>query len=103
MAHTDFYEFERDNGPDEAVTEITVTYSVASWGCPAQVSGPAEGCYPAEPMEIDILSADTPFGPIVLRGDEVEQVETWVAENPPEPTYGPEDGDYHQYIWGDTS
>lgn len=98
MAQTFFYEFERRNGPDEDVTEITVEYSVSSWGCAAQVSGPAEGCFPAEPVEIDILSVDTPFGPFVLRDDEVEQVEQDAANMASEPDYGPDDDD--RPIWG---
>lgn len=91
MAQTFFYEFERRNGPDEDVTEITVEYSVSSWGCDAQTYGPAENCYPAEPVEIDILSVDTPFGPFVLRDDEVAEVEQHACDMAAEPDCGPDD------------
>jgi hypothetical protein len=41
-----------------------VDYRVTSWGCPAQLYGPPENCYPAEPPEWEIDS-------IVLRWDRV--------------------------------
>lgn len=76
---------------DEAPIELEVFYRVTHWGCPAQVSGPAENCYPAEPMEIDVLGAVGDFGVVELRPSEVEEVEDWVNQNPPEMDYGPED------------
>lgn len=76
---------------DEAAIEILVEYRVTSWGCSAQTYGPAENCYPAEGMEIEIVGAVGDFGLIVLRDAEVAEVEDWVNQNPPEPDYGPED------------
>lgn len=69
---------------DEAPIEILVEYRISSPGCPAQTYGPPENCYPAEPTEIEIVGAVGDFGLIVLRDAEVEEVEDWVSQNPPE-------------------
>lgn len=80
---------------DDGETEFGCEVSVSSWGCPAQTYGPAENCYPAEGMEIEIIDAwlvadenraDAPR--ITLTPTEIERAETEFHENPPEPDYG---------------
>ena len=51
-------------GEDEI--EVKVRYSITP-GCPAQLYGPPEDCYPADPPEVELI------GPHDLTPDEVEQ------------------------------
>lgn len=88
---TFFYTLSREPLPDETPIDITVEYAITSWGCEAQVSGPAENCYPAEPMEIEVVRAWGDFGPIVLRDDEVAEVEQHACTMGAETNYGPDD------------
>lgn len=88
---TYFTTIERKSIQDEAEIEILVEYRVTSWGCSAQTYGPPENCYPAEPMEIEVVGAVGEFGLIELRDTEVEEVEDWVSQNPPEIDLGPDD------------
>lgn len=87
MAETFFHNGVRDDGETEFCAEIAVN----SWGCEAQTSGPAEHCYPAEPMETEVVDAwlvadenDTNAPRITLTASEEERVLTHFAENPPE-------------------
>lgn len=34
---------------------VEYNYEITSEGCPAQISGPPENCYPAESMEFDLF------------------------------------------------
>jgi hypothetical protein len=80
---------ERDDEPDGAVTKILVRYRVTSWGCAAQTYGPPEDCYPAEPIEIEVVQAldvsepewaRRPYHLIVLRESEYEEIRTTAAD-----------------------
>ena len=91
MAQTFFHNAVRDDRETEVVVEI----AVRSWGCSAQTYGPAENCYPAEPMETEIVDCwlvadeNKPDPPrIQLTDAERERIELDFAENPPEPDYG---------------
>lgn len=77
--------FQAFNRLDEAETEITVEYSI-SGGCAAQTYGPAENCYPAESLEVEIVSAWIDDGSVeqrlvALTDAEDEKFCTWIAEN----------------------
>jgi hypothetical protein len=53
MSSTYFQDAVRDDGETEIVVEIRVN----SWGCDAQTYGPPESCYPAEPIECEVIKA----------------------------------------------
>ena len=86
--------------------EVEIEYSVSSWGCDAQVSGPPESCYPAEGIEIEFEGATMtappwvlgkyPYNemPFALTDAERWKIEEWIQMNPPEP-------DYPEYERGD--
>jgi hypothetical protein len=79
---------------DDRETEIEVEIAVNSWGCSAQTYGPAENCYPGEPMEVEIIDAwllddfDKARPKLVLTDAERERIKLEFCENPPEPDYG---------------
>lgn len=81
-----------ESGPDEAPSciEIEVPYSLSGGG-PDYFMG---GCWnPGDPLEIETGTAwfvdeDGCRCEVVLLQAETDRVETWIAENPPEPDYG---------------
>lgn len=76
---------------DEAETDITVAYTYTP-GREAQLYGPPENCWPAEPAEVEIQAAFTDAGEVELTDAERERFELWLIENPTEEAY-PEDYD----------
>lgn len=85
---------------DDRETEIEVEIAVNNWGCPAQTYGPAENCFPAEAMEVEIIDAwlleeanrsDAPSILPSLTDAERERIELEFCENPPEMDYGDDD------------
>lgn len=42
---------------DDRETEIEFEIAVNSWGCDAQTYGSPENCFPAEPMEVELIDA----------------------------------------------
>jgi hypothetical protein len=82
---------------DDRETEIECEIAVNSWGCSAQTYGSPENCFPAEPMEVEIVDAwlleeaNLPDAPCILPSltdAERLRIETEFCENPPEPDYG---------------
>jgi hypothetical protein len=68
-----------DDGETE--TEITVEYRVTALGTPGQYYGPPENCYPAEPMEIEIVSVVTEAGvPVTLSDADALRIEGRIIE-----------------------
>src|SRR5882762_3074933 len=74
---------ERDDEPEGAATRILVRYRVTSWGCEARTYGDPDACYPAEPVELEVVqaldvsepaSARCPYRLIVLRESEYEEL-----------------------------
>lgn len=83
---------------DDRETELLVEIAVNSWGCSAQTYGPAENCYPAEGMEVEIVGAwldadqDKAHAPLVdLTDAERLRIETEFCEDPPEDDYDDRD------------
>ena len=75
------------NLDDEAETDIEVAYTYSP-GCEAQIHGPAENCYPAEPAEVEIYAAFTENAEVELSDACRERLMTWLIENPPEDDCG---------------
>lgn len=83
---------------DDRETEIECEITVNNWGCDAQTYGPAEKCYPAELMEVEITDAwlleDAKPRPSILASltdAERERIETEFCEDPPEDDYDDRD------------
>ena len=84
MAETFFRTYTRDDD-----TEVTVEIAVNSWGCAAQTYGPAESCFDAEPMEVEITDAWIETGAedapkVTLTDAERQRFEQAFCEDPPE-------------------
>lgn len=87
---------------DEYV-DCKVTYSVSSWGCPAQLYGPAEHCYPAESPEWDVVEvARLDTGEVFVPTTDHEQaIEQAIAEDVMEQLSEPDDGPEYEREWAD--
>lgn len=75
---------------DDKETLVEVEIAVNNWGCSAQTYGPAEDCYPAEGIEVELLNA-YPLGgrcssltAIKLTDAEMQRAEIEFMEDPPE-------------------
>lgn len=77
------------NRLDEAETDVVVKYTYHP-GCAAQTYGPAENCYPAEPAEVEIVSARDAAGvTVTLTAAEEDKFREVIAE-----THEEEEPDY---------
>jgi hypothetical protein len=79
MPHIYLHHTYTDDGETE--TEITVEYRVTALGTPGQYYGPPERCYPAEPMEIEIVSVVTKAGvPVTLSDADALRIKGRIIE-----------------------
>jgi len=82
--------FTRPFTRDDQETECEVEIEVLSWGCAAQTYGPPEKCYPAEPMECEVVQAwigEEGGQPVILTAEEYDRAEAEFLADPPEPDY----------------